>query len=87
METKQIMTGYAIVIADRGWVYVGEISIDDRFCHITNSKNIRCWGTTAGLGEIAKSGPTEKTKLDDYGSVYVPINNCQIIETKKELWS
>ena len=87
MEKKQILKGFAIVIADRGWVYVGEIEIDDQFCNITNCKNIRRWGTTAGLGELAKNGPTSETKLDDYGSVYVPVSNCQIIESKKELWS
>jgi len=86
MEKKKIITGYAIVIADRGWVYVGQIEIDGIICHISNCKNIRRWGTKNGLGEIAKSGPTEKTIYDEYGDVYVPVNNCQLIETRGDLW-
>lgn len=53
---------------DRGFVYVGEVTeFPDRIL-IKNAKNIRVWGTTKGLGELA-NGPTAATKLDVVGDV------------------
>ena len=58
-----------IIAADRGFVFVGRCEHqDDGSVIIRNAKNIRRWGTTKGLGEIA-SGPTNKTQYDDYGTV------------------
>ena len=58
-----------IIVAERGWVFVGDC-IDEENGSVTmhNAKNIRRWGTSKGLGEIA-SGPTSNTKTDDYGTV------------------
>jgi hypothetical protein len=53
-----------IVILQRGWVMVGIFSRDESDCQLKKSSNIRRWGTTRGLGEIALNGPTENTKLD-----------------------
>lgn len=88
METKLIITGYAIVIADRSWVFVGNVEIDDKYCKITNAKNIRRWGTTKGLGEIAINGPTDNTVLDDYGTVTLPITSIVggIIDCEVKKW-
>jgi hypothetical protein len=33
-------------------------------CKVHSAAVIRNWGTTKGLGEIAKDGPTKDTKLD-----------------------
>ena len=58
-----------IVVADRGWVFVGNVEEhDDKSVTITNCRNIRRWGTTKGLGEL-QSGPTEKTRYDAYPAV------------------
>lgn len=58
-----------IIVADRGWVFVGDcIDNLDGSVTIRNAKNIRIWGTTAGLGEL-RTGPTPKTKADPYGTV------------------
>jgi hypothetical protein len=58
-----------IIAADRGFVFVGNCEDQaDGSVIIRNAKNIRRWGTTKGLGEIA-SGPTTKTHHDDYGTV------------------
>ena len=58
-----------IIVADRGWVFVGDcVDNEDGSVTISNAKNIRRWGTTKGLGELA-SGPTSKTTADDYGTV------------------
>jgi hypothetical protein len=58
-----------IVIADRGWVFVGDCTDnEDGTVTIRNTKNIRRWGTTKGLGELV-NGPLSKTVADDYGTV------------------
>ena len=88
METKTVLSGYAIVVASSGWVYVGNVEVSSEWCTITNAKNIRRWGTTAGLGEIAKNGPNEGTKLDDYGNVRLPISSIigGIIDADESKW-
>jgi hypothetical protein len=53
-----------IVILQRGWVMVGRFERNGSDCKLHNASVIRSWGTTKGLGEIAKDGPTSSTKLD-----------------------
>lgn len=53
-----------IVVLQRGWVVVGKFSQVDQTCYIDNGFVIRRWGTSKGLGEIAKLGPLDKTVLD-----------------------
>jgi hypothetical protein len=58
-----------IVVADRGWVFVGACDDnDDGTVTICNARNIRRWGTTTGLGELI-NGPLPETKHDKYGTV------------------
>ncbi len=64
--------GTQIVVADRGFVYVGKTVIEGEFVTVTNARNIRVWGTTKGLGEIV-GGPTSQTKLDKVGQVLIPM--------------
>ena len=63
-----------IVIADKGFVYVGRVTESEGGIIIHDAQNIRRWGTTKGLGEL-RSGPTESTKHDPYGTVRVPIGS------------
>jgi hypothetical protein len=63
--------GQHIVVLDRGFVYVGDVSCDDHYVTITNARNIRKWGTTEGLGEL-RNGPLADTKLDKVGEVIAP---------------
>ena len=84
MEQKTVLKGFAIVVLDRGFVYVGDVECDDQWCVIRNAKNIRVWGTTKGLGELV-TGPTSKTVLDDVGTVQAPMRAViSIIDAK---WS
>lgn len=53
-----------IVIAQRGWVFVGDVTRNGDDVTIENASNIRRWGTTKGLGELAAKGPRGETKLD-----------------------
>ena len=72
METKTVLKGFAIVVLDRGFVYVGDVECDADWCVIRNAKNIRSWGTTKGLGELV-TGPTKDTVLDVVGTVRAPM--------------
>jgi hypothetical protein len=65
--------GLQIAILDRGFVYVGNVTTDGDWCVIENAKNVRRWGTTGGLGQLAKSGPTASSKIDDAGTVRAPM--------------
>lgn len=56
--------GTQIVILQRGWVFVGNMTKKGSACKLVNAQTIRVWGTSKGLGEIAESGPTSSTKLD-----------------------
>ena len=58
-----------IVILQRGWVMVGRFERKGSDCKLLNASVIRTWGTTKGLGEIAKDGPTSSTKLDPCNGV------------------
>lgn len=58
-----------IVILQRGWIYVGRFYQDGVNCRLEDAKNVRNWGTTKGLGEIALNGPTDATKLDESPTV------------------
>ncbi|MHB8392686.1 MAG: hypothetical protein ACYDBH_24420 [Acidobacteriaceae bacterium] len=86
MEHKCVLTGTALVVLDRGFVYVGHVTVDGDWCRIENAKNIRIWGTTNGLGELV-NGPTQKTKLDTVGSVRAPMRAViSIIDADAEKW-
>ena len=87
MKRKDIDEGYGIVVADRGFVYVGHIVVDAAWCVVTDARNIRKWGTTKGLGEIARGGPTKDTVLDDVGTVRIPVGNVMhIIDSEASKW-
>lgn len=64
-------TGQHLVVLDRGFVYVGEVTCTDAYVIISNAKNIRVWGTSNGLGEL-RDGPLSATKLDTVGEVIAP---------------
>ncbi len=53
-----------IVVLDRGFVLVGRVVIDASYVVIENCQCIRKWGTSNGLGQLAKEGPFSGTVLD-----------------------
>lgn len=88
MEKKNVLTGKAIVVADRGFVYIGDVEYDGELCIVRNGYNIRRWGTERGLGELALEGPKENTKLDKISDVTIPSHAVNhIIDTDAGLWS
>ena len=60
---------WRIVIAQRGWVFVGRFEQDGDNVTLYQASVIRTWGTTKGLGELALTGKTSKTVLDPVGTV------------------
>jgi len=61
---------YKIVALQRGWVMIGKLERKGNECKLHDASVIRNWGTTKGLGELAKEGPKPNTKLDKcYGIV------------------
>lgn len=88
MEQKQVLSGFGIVVADRGFVYVGDVVVSGDWCVITNTRNIRKWGTTKGLGELAQNGPLPGTVLDLVGTVRVPSRAVMhLIDTEASKWN
>ena len=63
----------SIGILDRGFVLVGQATVDGDWVTTTNASIIRRWGTTKGIGELAASGPLANTKLDPIGTVKSPL--------------
>lgn len=85
-ETNPIMGPQQIVIADRGWVWVGQAKRERDVLVVENCRTIRYWGTTRGLGELAESGPTGTTKLDPVGRLVVPMRAVIGIIACKSAW-
>jgi hypothetical protein len=80
----------AIVVLERGFVYVGEVTHrhDAHEIIITNARNVRRWGTSAGLGELALKGPQPNTKLDDAGTVRAPLSAViHTIDCEANAWA
>lgn len=73
-ETAPLPTSgvLSIVVADRGWIYIGRVEQEDDWLTILDARQITRWGTTKGLNELV-DGPTENTKLGAPASVRVPM--------------
>ena len=68
-QPDPINGGYKIVIGRSGFVWAGDVTREGNYIVARNAVNIRQWGTTRGLGELAESGATSKTKADAVGTV------------------
>ena len=88
MKESTVREGFAIVVLDRGFVYVGKVRVGDGWCRVDEARNIRTWGTKRGLGELALKGPTTETVLDDVGALEAPIHALiHVIDTEEKLWT
>ncbi len=72
MTTELSTPRFCIAVLDRGFVYVGTCVVHDGVLTITGAHCVRRWGTENGLGQLAQSGPTAKTRLDATGTVRTP---------------
>jgi hypothetical protein len=88
-QEKEITGDIKIIILQRGWIMVGRFEKNGTDCKLHDASVIRSWGTTKGLGEIAKNGATDKTILDKcYGVVefdYLTVVAMVTCEAKKWL--
>lgn len=76
-----------IVVLQRGWVVVGFFSKEGEQCKLDVASVIRVWGTTKGLGEIAKGGPTSKTVLDPCPPIrFHELTSVMMIDCVGEKW-
>ena len=62
-------TTMQIVVLQRGWIFIGDLTKNGEDFVLSNARNIQRWGTTDGLGQLALSGPTPDTVLKDAGTV------------------
>ncbi len=86
-ETNYGGSEIKIVILQRGWVFVGKFSKDGSVCKLSSASNIRTWGTTKGLGELASDGPTDSTKLDKINDVtFHELSVVAMIDCDKNSW-
>ena len=73
MDENETNMGAQIVVLDRGFVYQGNVTRAGDMVTIEKAKNIRRWGTTKGLGQLAAAGPQPNTVLDEAGTVMAPL--------------
>lgn len=62
-EPEPIDHGMALVVADRGNVWVGKAVTRGDWTHVEGARVVRRWGTTKGLNQLV-GGPLPDTKLD-----------------------
>ena len=70
IKGNQKATKKQIVILNRGWIVIGNYSEKGDECTLTEASVIRKWGTTQGLGELAKKGKLPDTVLDSCPNVH-----------------
>lgn len=58
-----------IVVLQRGWVAIGDLTSEGPVCKLENAQIIRKWGTTKGLGQLALEGKQADTILDPAGTL------------------
>jgi len=78
-----------IVVLQRGWALIGRYNRNGDHCTLTNASVIRAWGTTKGLGELAKEGPQSSTELDPTnGEVeFHDLTSILTISVDQEKWA
>ena len=86
---NELSSDIYIVVLQRGFVAVGRRSKNEAGDYVlTDAANIRIWGTTKGLGEIAEGGPTEKTVLDKCPPIeFHPLTAIMHITCKEDKWA
>lgn len=80
--------GYRIVVLQRGWVVVGDVTIAGQELVIEDARVIRRWGTkNKGLGGLV-DGPLAETVCDDAGTVRAHVLDVVLtLDVKAEKWA
>lgn len=81
------MSDIKIVVADRGWVFIGRVWKGSESLKIQNAFVIRRWGTSEGLGELCIKGKLPDTILDKCLDVEIPNESIKaIFSCDQEKW-
>lgn len=85
---KEKRHGLQVCVLQRGWVYIGDVTqLGDEYT-IQNGACIRRWGTTKGLGQIAKDGPTANTELEPCPTVrFHEVGKILMIAACEDKWA
>lgn len=85
---KESNSPIKIVILQRGWVMIGRFEKDGSDCILRNAYNIRKWGATKGLGQLAIEGRQDKSILDRAGTVQFDyLTVVATINCDQEVWA
>ena len=57
-----------IVVLDRGWICVGNLTEEEGVCRLSNCKNLRCWMRN-GFGGATLDPKAAEVELDDCADV------------------
>lgn len=77
-----------ILVLQRGWVAIGRYVQIGAEHVLTDASIIRRWGTTKGLGQLAKDGPTSSTVLDATGTVRAhELATVLVIDADTAVWA
>ena len=94
-DYKKVTKGIAvptkkqIIILQRGWVVVGDYSINKEKdeCTLTNAQVIRKWGTSNGLGQLAQTGKLADTILEIASDMHFhPLTVVARIDVNEANW-
>ncbi len=78
---------FRIVIGQRGWVWIGRYTEQFDEVTLTGARNIRRWGTSGGLGQLAQEGPQPDTVLDPAGTVRLHrLAVVATLDAKESVW-
>lgn len=79
---------WKIIIAERGWVYVGRSRRDGDYLVISECWNVARWAP-GGLGRLAKHGPVDNDTLYDYGTIRLHVLAVPggAVECNDEVWN
>lgn len=77
-----------IAVLQRGWVAVGRLTrLKNEEMRLDNAAIIRRWGTTKGLPELASSGPSSNTALDESPPIrYHKLTEVLRIDCEESKW-
>jgi hypothetical protein len=78
-QAKYKASPVQIVVLNRGWIVVGNVSESVNKTVIQNAAIIRKWGTTKGLGELAMKGKLADTILDACPDITVDTANVVLL--------
>ena len=76
-----------IAVLQRGHVAVGTYSQKGEIAQLDDCAIVRRWGTSKGLGELAKKGPLPNTKLDQSPALNFHVREAIFVMRCSDAWN